>query len=170
MGHNLVETLIGAVVLAVAGIFVVFAYSKADLGTVEGYELIAKFDRIDGVKAGADVRVSGIKVGSVVGTRLNPETYLAEMRMSIDPKVKLPKDSAVKILMSGLLGDNYVSVSPGGSEEMFKDGDEIQYTQGSVDIISLVGQAVFGKAGGDDGGKKSDSEGAKKPASDGAPK
>jgi phospholipid/cholesterol/gamma-HCH transport system substrate-binding protein len=147
MGRNLVETLMGAVVLIVAALFLVFAYSRADVGEVKGYTLRASFDRVDGVKPGADVRISGIKVGSVLSQKLNSETYLAEMRISIDPSVKLPKDSAAKILMSGLLGDTYISLSPGGADDMLKDGDEIQYTQGSVDIISLVGQAVFGKAG-----------------------
>lgn len=150
MGRNLVETLMGAVVLAVAALFLVFAYSRADVGEVRGYTVVAKFDRVDGVKPGADVRISGIKVGSVLNEKLNPDTYLAEIRLSIDPSVKLPKDSAAKILLSGLLGDTYISLSPGGDDQMLKDGDEIQYTQGSVDIISLVGQAVFGKAGAED--------------------
>ena len=161
MGRNLVETLMGAVVLAVAGIFLVFAYSRADVGEVRGYVLKANFDRVDGVKPGADVRISGIKIGSVLSQKLDPKTYLAEMRMSVDPSVNIPKDSAVKILMSGLLGDTYLSISPGGDDQMLKDGDEIQYTQGSVDIISLVGQAVFGKAGGD--GDKDKAKDAPKP-------
>jgi phospholipid/cholesterol/gamma-HCH transport system substrate-binding protein len=117
---------------------------------VSGYTLSAKFDRVDGVKPGADVRISGIKVGSVLSEKLDPQTYLAELKISVDPSVKLPKDSAAKILLSGLLGDTYISLSPGGDDQMLKDGDEIQYTQGSVDIISLVGQAVFGKAGAED--------------------
>jgi phospholipid/cholesterol/gamma-HCH transport system substrate-binding protein len=150
MRRNVIETLMGAVVLAVAAIFLVFAYSRADVGEVRGYVLTAKFDRIDGVKPGADVRISGIKVGSVLSQKLNPETYLAEMTIGIDSSVKVPKDSSAKVLLSGLLGDTYISISPGGDDQMMKDGDEFQYTQGSVDIISLVGQAVFGKAGGDD--------------------
>lgn len=153
MGRNLVETLMGAVVLAVAALFLVFAYSRADVGEVKGYTLVAKFDRVDGVKPGADVRISGIKVGSVLSQKLNPETYMAEVKLSIEPSVKVPRDSAAKILLSGLLGDTYISLSPGGDDQMLKDGDEIQYTQGSVDIISLVGQAVFGKAGGDEKSK-----------------
>ena len=163
MGRNLVETLMGAVVLAVAGIFLVFAYSRADVGEVRGYVLKASFDRVDGVKPGADVRISGIKVGSVLSQKLDSKTYLAQMRMSIDPSVKVPKDSAVKILMSGLLGDTYLSISPGGDDQMLKDGEEIQYTQGSVDIISLVGQAVFGKAGGEGDKDKDKAKEAPKP-------
>src|SRR5262245_25400423 len=77
MRRNMIETLMGAVVLAVAAIFLVFAYSRADVGEVRGYVLNAKFDRVDGVKPGADVRISGIKVGSVLSQKLNPETYLA---------------------------------------------------------------------------------------------
>jgi phospholipid/cholesterol/gamma-HCH transport system substrate-binding protein len=75
------------------------------------------------------------------------------MKLGIDSSVKVPKDSSAKILLSGLLGDTYISLSPGGDDQMMKDGDEFQYTQGSVDIISLVGQAVFGKAGADEGAK-----------------
>lgn len=153
MGRNLIETLMGAVVLAVAVIFIVFAYSKADVQSVSGYQLKATFDRVDGLRDGADVRISGIKVGTVVKSELNPQTYLAEVWLSIDPSVKVPKDSAAKILLSGLLGDTYMALSPGGDEQYLKPGDEIQFTQGSVDIISLVGQAVFGKAGGDSAGK-----------------
>lgn len=148
MGRNLIETLMGAVVVVVAAGFLIFAYSTSNVGDVEGYHLFAKFDRVDGIQPGADVRISGIKVGSVIGERLDPDTYLAELSMSIKPSVKIPTDSAAKILMSGLLGGNYVAISPGGSEKMMKSGDTFQYTQGSVDLISLVGQAVFGKAGG----------------------
>ena len=162
MGRNLIETVMGAVVILVAAGFLFFAYSTANVGAVEGYHLLAKFDRVDGVKPGADVRISGIKVGSVIGERLDKDTYLAELSMSIEPSVKIPKDSAVKILLSGLLGENYLAISPGGSEDMMKNGDTFQYTQGSVDLISLVGQAVFGKAGGG-GSDKPASGGTKTP-------
>ena len=146
MGGNLVETLVGAVVLAVAAVFVVFAVTRTDVGAVAGYEVIAKFDRIDGLSVGADVRVSGIKVGTVIDQRLDLETYLAVVRMSIDPAVLIPTDSSAAIVSDGLLGDKFMSVTVGGEEEMLEPGDEIRYTQASISIEQLIGKFVFGGA------------------------
>ncbi len=146
MGGNLVETLVGAVVLAVAAVFVVFAVTRTDVGAVAGYEVIAKFDRIDGLSVGADVRVSGIKVGTVIDQRLDLETYLAVVRMSIDPAVLIPTDSSAAIVSDGLLGGKFMSVTVGGEEEMLEPGDEIRYTQASISIEQLIGKFVFGGA------------------------
>ena len=94
--------------------------------------------------AGADVRLSGIKVGSVVGQRLDTDTFEAIVTVSIAPEVKLPTDSSAQIAAEGLLGGSYVSIQPGGAEELLAAGDTIEYTQGAVDLMSLIGQAVFG--------------------------
>jgi phospholipid/cholesterol/gamma-HCH transport system substrate-binding protein len=146
---NLVETLIGAVVLVVAGLFLVFAYSAANVrSTMGGYELSAKFDRVDGLNVGGDVRLSGIKVGSIVAQDLDPATYQARVRINVDGKVKLPDDSSAKIASEGLLGGNYLAIEPGGSETMLKHGGEIKFTQGSVNLLDLIGQAMFGAATG----------------------
>ncbi len=158
MRGNVVETLIGAVVLVVAMSFLGFAYTRADVGTVRGYELIAKFDRVEGLKAGSDVVVSGIKVGSVVDLTLDPETYFAVARLSIGDNVKLPDDSSAQIGSDGLLGDKYVIIAPGGAEDFLQAGGEIKFTQGSIDLIGLVGQAIFSQGGskggaGDAGGE-----------------
>lgn len=147
MGRNLIETVMGAVVLVVAGVFIVFAYNTAGLRATEGYPLIAKFDRIDGLNDGSDVRLSGIKVGTVVKQQLDPQTYLAVVTLSIKPEVKLPEDSSAQISSDGLLGDKYLSITPGAEDEMLKPGAEIQHTQGSVDLVSLVGRLIFGQAG-----------------------
>src|SRR5262249_5206092 len=92
MGRNLVETLLGAVVLVVAGLFLAFAYSVTNVRTNGGYELTAKFERIDGLVVGADVRISGIRVGSVTDARLEPDTFLAVVRLTVNPNVRLPVD------------------------------------------------------------------------------
>ena len=147
MGNTVVETLIGAVVLVVAGIFVVFAYTSADVAPRSGYQLVAKFDRVDGLTTGSDVRMSGIKVGTVVDQRLEKDTFLAAVRINMASDIEIPEDSAIKVTSDGLLGDTYMSIEPGGSETALRDGDEIRFTQGSVNIIDLVGQAVFGSAG-----------------------
>lgn len=153
MRRNLIETVMGAVVLAVAVIFIVFAYSKAEIGTVDGYEIKAKFDRIDGVRPGTDVRMSGIKVGTVTASELDPRTYLAVVRMNIRDDIKVPEDTAISVSADGLLGDKFLAMSPGGSEDMLLDGGEITTTQGSVDLMSLIGQMIFSQTGKDDASK-----------------
>ena len=132
MKRNAIETIIGAVVLVVAAVFVVFAYSSADIGAVRGYEVTAKFDRVDGVRDGTDVRLSGIKVGSVVSERLEPETYFAVLTLSIENSIKLPTDTSAKIVSDGLLGGKYVALEPGADETMLKNGSEITHTQSAI--------------------------------------
>jgi len=143
MNGNLVETLIGAVVLIVAGSFLAFAYTSSGTQAIDGYELTAKFDRIDGLAAGNDVKMSGIKVGTIIEQTLEPDTFFAVVRMEIDPAIKLPDDSSAKITSEGLLGGNYLALEPGGSDELLEAGDEISITQGSVDLLGLISQAVF---------------------------
>lgn len=148
MGGNLVETLIGAVVLAVATVFLVFAYSTAGVrSTVTGYEVTARFDRIDGLATGSDVRLSGIKIGSVTGQSLDTKTYQAVVRLNVDSAVKLPDDSSAKVATEGLLGGSYLSIEPGGSDAMLKAGGEIKFTQGAISLVDLIGQAIFSAAG-----------------------
>ena len=147
MGRNLVETLIGAVVLTVAVVFLAFAYTRGGIGAVDGYPLTGRFDRIDGLAEGSDVRMSGIKVGTVTGQDIDPATYLAVVTISVRPDLKLPRDSSAQIASDGLLGDKYLSLQAGGSDEMLKPGEEIQHTQGSIDIVSLVGRLIFSQTG-----------------------
>lgn len=149
MRGNVVEALLGAVVLVVAAGFLVFAYSSTEVGSVEGYEVSAKFDRVDGLVVGSDVRLGGIKIGTIVDQTLEPDTYLAIVRMSIDPDIRLPADSSAEIVSDGLLGGRYLSLVPGGAEEMLATGDEIRFTQSPVSLESLIGRLIFsqGEAG-----------------------
>ena len=147
MGGRLLETLIGAVVLVVAVGFLMFVYSSTQVGTVAGYEIVAKFDRVDGLGVGSDVRVGGIKVGTVLEQFIEPETFLAVVRMSVDPALHMPTDSSAAIVSNGLLGDKYLALTPGAEEEVLGGGGEIRYTQSSVNIESLISQLVFGLAG-----------------------
>lgn len=141
------ETLLGAVVIAVAAAFLTFAVSRAGTAqTGQGYELFARFQRVDGISVGADVRVSGVKVGAVNKVSIDPQTYYARLNMTVDRTVKLPDDSSAKIASDGLLGGAYVSLDPGGSEKMLPAGGEIQNTQGSVDLLSLLAAAAGGGA------------------------
>jgi len=145
MRGSIVETITGAVVIAVTVIFFVFAYRVSGVSSAAGgYTVDARFGGVSGLVTGADVRVSGIKVGTVVDQRLDTETFDAIVTMSIAPEVKLPKDSSAKIATDGLLGGAHVALDPGGEKEMMAPGDTIEYTQGAVDLMSLIGQAVFG--------------------------
>jgi phospholipid/cholesterol/gamma-HCH transport system substrate-binding protein len=148
MRGNVIEIVIGAVVLVVAALFLIFAYRTSQFRTnSDGYEVSADFARIDGIHQGSDVRISGIKVGSVVADDLDPKTYLATIRMSIDPAVQLPDDTVAQVTSSGLLGEKYMSLAPGGSDKMIPPGGKIQYTQSSISIESLIGQMMFSTPG-----------------------
>ena len=150
MRKNLIETVMGAVVLAVATLFIVFAYSKAEVGKVEGYQINAKFDRIDGILAGSDVRMSGIKIGTVTASALDPKTYFANVSMNIRSDIKSPEDTSIAVSSDGLLGDKFLALSPGGSDDMLPPGGEITTTQGSIDLMGLVGQMIFSQTNKDD--------------------
>jgi phospholipid/cholesterol/gamma-HCH transport system substrate-binding protein len=147
MRGNVIETVMGAVVIVVAGLFLVFAYKTSQLRAVSGYELSAEFSRVDGIRQGSDVRISGIKIGSVAAEELDPKTFLAVVRMSIDPAVQLPDDTVAEIVSAGLLGDKYMSLVPGGSDQVIPPGGKIKYTQSSVSLESLIGQTIFSSPG-----------------------
>jgi phospholipid/cholesterol/gamma-HCH transport system substrate-binding protein len=160
MQNSIVETLIGAVVIAVAVIFLVFAYTSSGVGPVSGgYNVVARFNRADGVNVGTDVRLSGIKVGTVSKLALDPKSYNAVLTLALQNSVKLPDDSSVRITSDGLLGNQYLSIEPGGSMDMIKPGGQIEYTQGSIDLIGLLGKFAFSPGGG--GGS---TPGAREPA------
>src|SRR5689334_9639670 len=108
MNNSFVETLIGAAVLIIAGAFFYYAYSRTDTGAVAGYQLIAKFDRIDGISTGSDVRMSGIKIGAVTAMDLDPQTYRAVVHLSISSSIKIPDDSSIRVATVGLLGGSYL--------------------------------------------------------------
>jgi phospholipid/cholesterol/gamma-HCH transport system substrate-binding protein len=147
MRGNVIETVMGAVVLVVAALFLVFAYKTSQLRTVSGYEVSADFSRIDGIHQGSDVRISGVKVGTVLADDLDPKTFLARLRMSIDPAIQLPEDTVAQVTSSGLLGDKYMSLTPGGSDKNIPPGGTIRYTQSSVSLENLIGQMIFSTPG-----------------------
>jgi phospholipid/cholesterol/gamma-HCH transport system substrate-binding protein len=147
MNRNAVETVMGAVVLVVAAVFLFFAYTTSQVRAVSGYEVTARFDRVEGLRDGGDVRISGIRVGSIVSQTLDPKTYLAVVRMSIDPSIKLPTDSVATIASSGLLGDKYLSIVPGAEDEFIKPGGEITHTTPPISLESLIGQFIYGQGG-----------------------
>ncbi|HVV64102.1 MAG TPA: outer membrane lipid asymmetry maintenance protein MlaD [Rhizomicrobium sp.] len=146
-GNNAVETLIGTIVVAVAAGFLYFAYASTTSAGLTGYELEAKFQRVDGLNVGTDVRLSGIKIGSVSALTLDPRTYQATVHLDIRKDIQLPEDSSIMVTSTGLLGNSYLSISPGGSDKMIPPGGRIVNTQGSVDLMSLIGRFATGATG-----------------------
>jgi phospholipid/cholesterol/gamma-HCH transport system substrate-binding protein len=152
MRRNIIETIMGGIVILVALFFVVFMFNSSGVGTVDGYEITAEFDDATGVAPGTDVRMAGVKIGTVVEQYLNPETYFAQIVLNIDDEIKLPVGTSARIISDGLLGGNFVSLTPGGAQEMISAGGEIEYTQGSINVVDLLGRFVFSAAkSGDDG-------------------
>lgn len=144
MKNSFVETVTGAAVIIVAVLFFTYVYKTADVRAGSGgYEIKANFESVSGISTGSDVRVSGIKVGSVVKQTLNAETFEAVVTMSISPEVKLPADSSAKVTSDGLLGSKYIAVEPGGEERMLAAGEFLEHTQGSVDLFDLIGKFLF---------------------------
>jgi phospholipid/cholesterol/gamma-HCH transport system substrate-binding protein len=152
MHRNVIETIMGGVVLIIAVVFLTFAYSSSNAGKVSGYMVTAKFGNVSGINPGSDVRLSGIKVGSVVDTTLDPQDYSAVVNLSIKDSVKLPTDTSARVLSDGLLGSNYLDLQPGADETMLEAGGKITKTQDPINIVDLLGRFVFGglekKAGG----------------------
>jgi len=143
MGRNLIETIMGAVVLGVAGFFLVFAYRHADLKQVTGYEVTAQFASVGGLEAGSDVRINGIKVGTVAGHALDPNTFNAVVRLTIVPDIRLPKDTTATIATEGLLGGKFLKLEPGRSPERIAEGGSIARTKDYKSIEEMVGELIF---------------------------
>jgi len=146
--HNWTEVFVGGAVLAGAVAFGVYASQSTGLSQGgAGYELGASFRSLEGVGVGTDVRLAGVKIGTVTKVSLNPDTYRADTTFTIADGILVPDDSAIVISSEGLLGGNFVEVMPGGSPFYFEAGDEIEDTQGAVSLISLLVKFVAGDGG-----------------------
>lgn len=143
MGRNLIETIMGAVVLAVAGFFLAFAYNHADLKQVAGYGLSAQFASIGGLEDGSDVRINGIKVGTVASHQLDPVTFNAVLHLTIMPEIRLPTDTVATIASDGLLGGKFLKLEPGRATGRIEDGGTITKTRDFKSIEEMVGELIF---------------------------
>ncbi|MDH5188634.1 MAG: outer membrane lipid asymmetry maintenance protein MlaD, partial [Rhodospirillaceae bacterium] len=148
MGRNAVETIMGAAVLVVAGVFVYFAYNTAEIKAVTGYEISANFYKIGGLSKGSDVRISGIKVGTVLDTSLDATTFEAVVTMSISPEIKLPADTQAAIASSGLMGDKYISLKAGNAMNLLDPGAKVISTKDFRSLEDQVGEIIFLATGG----------------------
>lgn len=143
MNKKPIETIMGLVVLVVAVFFLLFAYRVSDLQVVKGYELNAKFLKVGGLNIGSDVRINGIKVGTVVNQKLDNTDYLVDVILSISPEIKLPVDSEVAIVGDGLVGDKFIKIEPGKSKEYLKEGDTFANAKDFKTLEDMVGEIIF---------------------------
>ena len=141
--RNVAEVLAGLLVLLVAGGFLAYALATSGASSVSGYRLNAEFDHIDGLTIGSDVRMAGVKVGSVTAATIDPKTYLANVGFTVQKNIQLPTDSSAAITSQSLLGGDYLSLVPGGSEQMIPPGGRLTITQGSVSLEDLLGKFIF---------------------------
>ena len=144
------ETLIGAAVVAVAVAVLAIFYLFGHAGPGAGYEINARLSKVDGLGIGTEVRLAGIKVGSVTALDLDPKTYLVTVHMRVQDGIKVPTDSSLMINSAGLLGTPYLSITPGGDDAMIAAGGVIENTQSvnANDIMSLVGRFTTGSGPG----------------------
>ncbi len=147
MAYERAEILAGAAILAVAAGFALYAVRGSGVvSEPDSYPLTASFRSVEGITVGTDVRLAGVKVGTVTALALNPETYFADATISMRKDVAVPTDSTILISSEGLLGGNFVEVQPGGALEMLEPGGEIEDTQGSVSLITLLMKFAGGGA------------------------
>ena len=148
MQRNMLETVMGAIVLLMAAGFVSLAYEAANIRGTDGYELAAEFGATGGLSVGDDVRISGIKVGRIARQELDPVTYAARIVISLDEQIRIPADSSARITAASLLGGNYLELIPGADEDMMQPGEVIYDTLDPVSLTDLLGKAVFSAGNG----------------------
>jgi phospholipid/cholesterol/gamma-HCH transport system substrate-binding protein len=143
MSENRTEVLVGGLVIAVAAAFLAYVTLRTDgVTTSRGYDLVASFRSAEGISVGTDVRLAGVKVGSVTGLALNDETFRADATLSIRQGLEIPDDSSAVVASEGLLGGSYVELQPGGSPFNYEAGEEIFNTQGAVSLLELLSKFV----------------------------
>ena len=144
-GNNFFEALLGFLILALSIFLLGYSYIRTSEGKLDGYTINAKFSRVDGMSTGADVKISGVKVGQIQSLDLDPQTYLAIATIKLKNSIKVPKDSSAEIVGEGLLGSKYLSLNLGNSDVVLKAGETIKNTQGSITVESLISKYLFSK-------------------------
>jgi phospholipid/cholesterol/gamma-HCH transport system substrate-binding protein len=160
MRESLFETLVGVLVVAVAGVFLFFSLQqRSEASPRDSYTLTAKFNRVDGISTGSDVRMAGVKVGAVSDIKLDPKTYKAVVSFTIKDGIQVPDDSTAQVLSDGLLGGAYLGIMVGGSFDYIPEGGQIEFTRGSVDLLTVLSEVASNAAGGEDGNNSGDAGG-----------
>ena len=143
MGNRLVESVMGAVVLGIAALFLVFAWNTADLRAVEGTTYSARFNSVGGLTTGSDVRIGGVKVGSVATQTIDPKSYRAIVSFSVRTDIRLPKDTEASVASDSLLGGNYLRLKIGRSRDMLPANATLARTRDALSLEDLLGRAIF---------------------------
>ena len=149
MGRKSIETMVGVFVLLGLLAIVFLALKAANLASFRvgsTYVVTAKFDNIGGLKVRAPVKSAGVTVGRVTAIALDAKSYQGAVTMELEQGIEFPADTSAKILTSGLLGDQYIGLEPGGSEQNLKPGGTIKMTQSAVVLENLIGQFLYSKA------------------------
>ena len=147
MRKNIIETVMGAVVLLVAVVFVVFAVQTTDAAKTGGYTVTAVFDDAAGLEDGTEVRLAGVKVGEITGHRLDMDRLLVTVLIVLDEEIRLPDDTVARVVPDGLLGGSAIALDPGQSETVIPAGGEIARTRAAVNIVDVIGQTIFSVGG-----------------------
>ncbi len=143
MKKNPIETILGFGVLIFTGLFLFFAIGRVDIRRIDGYKVTANFSKIGGLEVGSDVRISGIKVGSVLSTKLNQQDYTADVELSIDKNVRLPIDTVAAIADSGVMGDKYVRLEPGKSQAFLNHNGKLTDTKNYKSLEDNISEFIF---------------------------
>lgn len=159
MKRNIIETVLGAIVLLIAGAFLLYGTSATDAGEVNGYTVTARFNEVGALQKGDDVRIGGVKVGTVNDISLDAKSYRAKVDLSIMDSVKIPADSSARITSQGLMGGAYVGIDVGGEDDNIERGGNIIYTQDATNLEQLLGKFIFSMDS-----KKEDDTASAKPA------
>ena len=141
--RSFAELATGAAVLLVTGGFLAYALVHTGRGAISGTRLTARFDNAGSITSGADVRIAGVKVGSVTAATIDPQSYQAVVTFTVQAGVKLSPDSSVTVSTGGLLGASFLSLSPGGADGELHDGQAITITQSASNLEDLLGKFIF---------------------------
>jgi phospholipid/cholesterol/gamma-HCH transport system substrate-binding protein len=143
MQRNVLETVMGAVVLLAAAAFLFIIYSASGVKQASnGYHLVMRLDQGGSIKPGTDVRAAGVKVGTVVKQEFDAEAFQAVITLDVEGKIKLPADSSANVDQDGLLGSTYVNLQLGSDDALMKDGDTFKHATGALSLSRLIGQVV----------------------------
>ncbi len=143
MKTSSLETVIGALIIVVAAIFLIYSAAVGDVEQTDGYPIKANFNQVGGLQVGDSVRISGVKIGTVKAIDLSRQSFLAEVTATIEDDVQVPRDSSATVASNGLLGGNYLAISPGGDEENLRRNDFLEYTQDAQNLEELLGKFIF---------------------------
>lgn len=144
MKQGVIETIVGFVILVVAGVFFLYAYNTSNAARPsDGYMIWANFENIEGLTVGSDVKLSGIKIGYVENIKLESDTFFAKVDLRIEEGIDIPKDSRVIVSTSGLIGGKYLRINPGASDDTLEEGDKFRFTQSALNIEDLIAKLMY---------------------------